>query len=70
MAAEEFKLDRTAFHAGTHSETEQYYSKMQPKTGKERLEAAHYLNSIAFQFDLKNPPKLDRTAFSMRKHTL
>jgi len=43
---------------------------VQPKTGKERLEAANYLNSIAFQYDLKNPPKMDRTAFSMRKHSL
>ena len=70
MEAADFKLDRTAFHAGTHSETEKYYSEMQPKTGKERLEAANYLNSVAFQFDLKNPPKMDRTAFSARKHKL
>jgi hypothetical protein len=66
----EFKLDRTAFHAGSHQETEKYYAKNQPKTSKERLQAANYLNSVAFQFDINNPPRLDRTAFSMRKHTL
>lgn len=66
----EFKLDRTAFHAGSHKETENYYAKSQPKTSKERLQAANYLNSVAFQFDINNPPRLDRTAFSMRKHTL
>ena len=66
----EFKLDRTAFYAGSHQETEKYYAKNQPKTSKERLLAANYLNSIAFQFDINNPPKLDRTDFSMRKHTL
>jgi hypothetical protein len=66
----EFKLDRTAFHAGTHQETEKYYSRNQPKTSQERLLAANYLNSVAFQFDLNNPPKMDRTAFSMRKHAL
>jgi hypothetical protein len=38
------------------------------KTPQERLAAAFYLNSIAFQFDLSNPPRLDRTAFAMRKH--
>jgi hypothetical protein len=47
----EFKLDRTAFHAGSHQETEKYYAKNQPKTSKERLLAANYLNSVAFQFD-------------------
>ncbi|MEO6281941.1 MAG: hypothetical protein ABIN80_20130 [Dyadobacter sp.] len=66
----EFKLDRTAFHAGTHQETERYYSRNQPKTAKERLLAANYLNSVAFQFDVNNPLKMDRTAFAMRKHAL
>lgn len=66
----EFKLDRTAFHAGSHQETEKYYAKNQPKTATERLLAANYLNSVAFHFDINNPPKMDRTAFSMRKHTL
>lgn len=70
MSEGKFKLDRTAFHAGTHSETESYYAKTQPKTLKERLEAANYLNSIAFQFDLQNPPRMDRSVFSMRKHPM
>ncbi len=70
MNSGNFKLDRTAFHAGTHAKAEKYYSDVQPKTGKERLEAANYLNSIAFQYDLENPPKMDKTAFSMRKHAL
>jgi hypothetical protein len=65
-----FKLDRSAFYAGTHEETEKYYAKNQPKTAIERLMAANYLNSVAFQFDLNNPPKMDRTVFSMRKHEL
>ncbi|GAA4042922.1 hypothetical protein GCM10022409_31080 [Hymenobacter glaciei] len=34
----------------------------------ERLRAAQYLNSVAFNFDLDNPPRLDRTAFSCRAH--
>jgi hypothetical protein len=68
MSNTDFKLDRTAFHAGSHAETEMYYAKSQPKTGSERLAAATYLNSVAFNFDLSNPPKMDRTVFSMRKH--
>ncbi|GLU56293.1 hypothetical protein [Dyadobacter frigoris] len=70
MERHTFKLDRTAFHAGTHEETEKYYAKNQPKTSIERLMPANYLNSIAFQFDLNNPPKMDRTVFAMRKHEL
>lgn len=70
MEKGQFKLDRTAFHAGTHEETEKYYAKNQPKTSTDRLKAANYLNSIAFQFDINNPPKMDKTAFSMRKHQL
>ena len=31
----------------------------------ERLRAAYYLNSVAFNFDLNNPPKMDKTIFKM-----
>ena len=63
-----FRLDRTAFHAGTHEETEAYHRQTQPETMVERLRAAMYLNSVAFNFDLNNPPRLDRTVFSCRSH--
>ncbi len=66
----QFRLDRTAFHAGTHEETEKYHARSQPKTLVERLQAAAYLNSVAFNYDLNNPPRLDRTAFSARRHEL
>lgn len=68
MEDRQFKLDRSAFHAGSHMDTEIFYAKNQPKTSVERLLAASYLNSVAFLFDLNNPPKMDRTVFSMRKH--
>ena len=63
-----FRLDRTAFHAGTHAEAEDCHRKQQPATMADRLRAAHYLNSVAFNFDLNNQPRLDRTAFSCRAH--
>ena len=63
----EFRLDRTAFHAGTHEETERYHAQNQPETMAERLAAA-YLNSVAFNYDLNNPPHLDRTVFTARQH--
>ena len=63
-----FRLDRTAFHMGTHAEAEAYHRENQPETIVERLRAAMYLNSVAYNFDLNNPPRLDRTAFSCRVH--
>jgi hypothetical protein len=33
----------------------------------ERLRAAHYLNATVYGFDPENPPRMDRTAFSMKK---
>ena len=66
--ADSFRLDRTAFHMGTHEEAEGYHARNQPETFSERLNAAAYLNSIAFRYDINSPPRLDRTAFAARKH--
>ena len=63
-----FRLDRTAFHAGTHAETEAYHRAQQPETLAERLRAAMCLNSVAFNFDINHPPRMDRTACSCRAH--
>lgn len=63
-----FRLDRTAFHAGTHAEAEWYHAQNSPKTLVERLQVAAYLNSVAFNYDVDNPPRLDRSAFTMRRH--
>ena len=65
-----FRLDRTAFHAGTHDETEAYHRRQQSDTMAGRLRVAMYLNSVAFNFDPNNPPRLDRTAFSGRAHPI
>ena len=42
--------------------------KNQPETLAERLRVAMYLNSVAFNFDINNPPRMDRTVFSCRAH--
>jgi len=65
----EFRLDRTAHHAGTHEQAAQYHASHQPATMAERLRAAAYLNSVAYGYDIDNPPRLDRTAFATRQHT-
>ncbi len=62
-----YRLDRTAFKAQTAEEASashaNYYKKL---SWQERLRIAHYLNSIAYNFHESNPPRLDRTKFSVR----
>lgn len=66
---DEFRLDRTVFWAGKHEENEERIKKFWlDQSASDRLRAACYLNSVAYNYDINNPPKLDRTIFSMRKH--
>lgn len=62
-----YKLDRTAFKAQTAEEAPRtqaaYYRSL---TWQERLRITNYLNSIAYNFPEDQPPKIDRTAFSVR----
>jgi hypothetical protein len=63
------KVDRTVFWAGKFEDNEERIKKeLQGQTARERLEAAFYLNSVAYNYDINNPPKMDRTVFSMRKN--
>jgi hypothetical protein len=64
----DYKLDRNFFKMGSQKVSEPAIVYWKTKTPEERLAAAFYLNSVAFNFDLSNPPRLDRTFFSMRKH--
>lgn len=63
-----FRLNCTAHHAGTHEENARYYAQHQPPTPAERLRAAAYLNRVAYDYDLNNPPPLEPTAFSTWQH--
>ena len=62
-----FRLDRTAHHAGIHEQAAEYHARYQTATPDERLRAAAYLNRIAYDYDLYNPLRLDRTAFATRR---
>jgi hypothetical protein len=63
-----FKLDRTTFKTQTFDEATNTRLYWLTKTPNERFEAAWYLTCIAYNIDVSNPPKLDRTKFSMRKN--
>ncbi len=63
-----YKLDRTAFKIQSFEESNlnrEYWIKKSPQ---ERFDAAWYLICVAYNIDIKNPPRLDRTFFSMRKN--
>ncbi len=62
----EYRLDRTAFKAQTANEAANYAQYYRSLTWQERIKIAHYLNSIAFNFPENDPPKMDRTLFSVR----
>ena len=61
-----YKLDRTAFKAMTAEQADNEMQNTQHLSITERLKIAMYLNSIAYNFPIDNPPKLDRTVFEAR----
>jgi hypothetical protein len=61
-----YRLDKTAFSAQTVEEAANKYGYWKSQSYTERLKAAYYLNSVAYNFDINNPPRLDRTAFKTR----
>lgn len=64
----DFKLDRTVFKHQSLEETDKNTNYWLSKTPEERLVASFYINSIAYNFDINNPPKMDKTVFIMRKN--
>jgi len=62
-----FKLDRSVFKAMTVKEADDQQRDYSKKTIEERLEIAYYLTSIAYNFDINNPPRMDKTIFSAEK---
>jgi hypothetical protein len=62
------RLDRNAFPIQSFREAEQTREFWLKKSPAERWAAAWYLTCCAWNIDHKNPPRLDRTVFSMRKN--
>ncbi|AYL98675.1 hypothetical protein [Mucilaginibacter celer] len=62
-----YRLDRMAFKAQTAKEAAKHSTYYKDLTWQERLRIANYLNSVAYNYPENEPPRLDRTAFSIRK---
>lgn len=67
MSNKIWKLDKSKMSVRCHQDTDHQYEYWQSKTIKERLEAAYYLNSVAYNFDINHPPRMDKSVFSVRK---
>lgn len=61
------KMDKTAFSMYSKAEEPNDFAYWQSKSIVERLKAAAYLNSVAYNYDVNNPPRMDRTVFSIVK---
>ncbi|MBI1226205.1 MAG: hypothetical protein GC192_13300 [Bacteroidetes bacterium] len=62
------RMDRSKFKMQTLEEADQQLDFWITKSPVERLAAAAYLISTAWGFDMKKPPHMDKSAFSMHKH--
>ena len=62
-----YKLDRNAFQAMTAAEADEYQRNYSKESIEQRLEIALYLTSIAYDFDMNNPLRMDKTIFSAHK---
>ena len=60
-------MDKTAFKIQTVEEADDAMRNYTNHSAKERLEIAYYLTSIAYRFDMENPPRMDKTAFRIKK---
>jgi hypothetical protein len=65
-----FRLDRTIGKGHSHEAGGNQAAYWRSKSVDERLAGVMYLNSIVYGFDINNPPRLDKTVFSTRKHKL
>ena len=63
-----YRLDKTYGKAQTFKEADNNKAYWLQQDVKERLKAAWYLISSTFGISHDNPPRMDKTIFSMRKH--
>jgi hypothetical protein len=59
-----YRLDKTVFQAMTVEEADSYMRDYRKYNWKERMQISFYLTSLAYNFDIKNPPRMDKTIFT------
>ena len=68
-SSKKYRLDKTVFQAMTVEEADDYQRNYRKYNWKERLKISFYLTSIAYKFDINNPPKMDKTVFQASKQS-
>ena len=63
-----YRLDKHFSKKHTFQEASNSYGYWKNKSITERLHAANFLILTTWGFDPNQPPKLDRSIFSMKKH--
>ena len=63
----EYRLDKTAFKIRSFEEADNYMRNYKKYNWHDRLVISLYLTSIAYKFDINNPPRLDKSVFKMIK---
>lgn len=67
-APNKYRMDKTAFKVQTFEEADDAMQDYSSYSMQERLRIYWYLTSIAYKFDLDNPPRMDKTVFQIKKH--
>lgn len=62
-----YRLDRTAFTKQSFKESDNQRQYWLSKSPAERLSAAVYLQSVVFNFDPENPPRMDKSIVEKRQ---
>lgn len=68
MEKKKYRLDKSAFRLQSFEEASNNKDYWLSKSPSERWQAAWYLICSAYNLDPDNPPRLDRSVFSMRKN--
>lgn len=67
-APNKYRMDKTTFKVQTFEEADDAMQDYSSYSMQERLRIYWYLTSIAYKFDLDNPPRMDKTVFRIKKH--
>jgi hypothetical protein len=62
-----YKLDRNSFKKQSFEEASNHGYSYKNMSVSERLSVSFYLNSVAYNFDINYPPKMDKTVFKLQK---
>lgn len=61
-----YRLDKSFFKAQSAADAANHSAFYKKLSWQERLRIASYLNSIAFNYPEKNPPRMDKSKFQAK----